>query len=380
MIDNDFIYLLGAGSSAGQYSTYISHDTNRGVLPIIGELSSRIDATLKYVSSRLDSLTFSDDSRHLFSSYLISKINPMVKEFYSNLKLMSSWCKGQNSIDVQAKIFYDNFNFENYNLLKATLAAYLLLEQALFGVDTRYNYFFSRLFKNKKYNFNSPCHIFSWNYDNQMEESLHEVFDVKSKSEYFQRIPDLFYYVPQSPIHKDFQIIKLNGSCNLRQSSKDDLFFNISYDVFSKVYQDRRNSSNLHSNNNLSSLFIEILDSWSDNMKYYSHKKHPFSFSWDDEYNVFNTIYKFENILTSKSILTVIGYSFPDYNLEADVKLLERMGDLEKIYLQVHPQYYSAISGRLQDILDSIGGTADIKIIPKSNDLSKFYFPAEFRN
>ena len=79
-----------------------------------------------------------------------------------------------------------------------------------------------------------------------------------------------------------------------------------------------------------------------------------------------------DHILLNTTILIIIGYSFPFFNRDIDRGILNRMKNLNKIYVQVPEKDHNAIKERLESLRSDLPEIAFIK------DIELFYIPFEY--
>lgn len=189
--------------------------------------------------------------------------------------------------------------------------------------------------------------IISWNYDHQLEMGYQNY----SALNILKCQEKLDIYPRESATNG--KVVKLNGSAH-------------------QWYDKNRNSY----------LFDEEDgDIFKSIMRSFAHptlktSKFALNFAWEKGPNQRRAIEIAEDILEKTDELVIIGYSFPYFNRDVDIKLLMRTLDsVKRIKVMVHPNDFESVKQSIQDIIGEFAGS----IVPElHNDLDQFYIPSKF--
>ena len=333
-------YLLGAGASAN-------------AIPVVNNMNKRMEEVRDYLKrnylydnqAKLNSFPQSIRDNIDFILFFIEELNWLIKESGKH-----------QTIDTLAKKYYLTSS-NLLNRLKSALIIYFTIEQVLFINDIgneknykgfikkrelRYDSFFAALLdKNDKGELvvNPDVKILTWNYDQQIELALKtyvniNIEKIKQKYHIYPNNKSLENMDPDFDFNK-FGVFKLNGNgiwfTPMIVNGNEPR-----YSVFNSV----------NSENNNSYLFELILEEYRLLMadkepKNRNKELQYFNFSWEsdkrfsDKYSgYYEHQEKALQIAQSTEYLVIIGYSFPVFNREMDLRLLKSMTSLKKIYIQ----------------------------------------------
>lgn len=259
------------------------------------------------------------------------------------------------NIDSYAKKLYIRSEHEELIRLKATLSAYLVLEQAKNPLDKRYNSFFASILGSTANQFPKQLKILSWNYDYQIEKAYIGFADSKELYLAQKDLNVVSKYTKSFIDSSEFAIFKLNGSTDISDYRGSKYY---SYEI------------NLDEEFGLSLIDV-VLRNYTV-LTRLSCFKSSLSFAWEkNEQGEFSIADKAINGVNETNILVAIGYSFPFFNRKIDRKIIGSMNKLEKVYLQ-SPDAYD-LKKRFNSIRNDI---PDNNLIPKFS-VHQFYLPYE---
>lgn len=320
------VYYLGAGASANS-------------IPIISEINVKLKEAIELLKS--------------------SKLSILVKNphYSSNYELLLNIWK-----DIQDKLpRYPTIDTVLYNLQfhsdpnqfyhgKLALECLFNFWEWKSHVDIRYKGLIASFYRliNSNKQLNKPITIISWNYDIQVERSLCYMLNIK-----LSEIENYINGDPKNLSHNKLNLIKLNGTIDLhlashlRRSSKESL--------------DRAFNH-----------FVKKIDSSSQS---------TIRFAWERPENEAEISTLAAQIKQCNSIV-FLGYSFPNFNAEYDVKLIRDI-ETKRIVLQTkidqnrlaHPQLISELS-KLKSILPPRYFKHDLFQI--EYDISSFHVPIDY--
>ena len=242
------------------------------------------------------------------------------------------------SPDTYAKKLHLQNNIPDYNQFKNLLSCYIIWEQIEKGyLQSKYNseylildnedkIFYENLFTTFDFRYDVLCaallekpvtlpenfSIISWNYDWQLERTLHQ-YDIDGATK--NRMP---FNQTQNGLFDSNKITKINGSAWFEYEAEDNGNKKTVY-PFNDLFLD--DPANLK-------LFYDII------IDKESKYKNYLKFAWESDIETGEVKKNFEVLKKTKS-LVVIGYSFPYYNRKIDAALIRclRLEPL-KIYLQ----------------------------------------------
>lgn len=328
-------YLLGAGASAN-------------AVPVVNKLKNNYfdyRKTIKFhIDSKLNEIHIDfDEEADLFFDL---KNN---RDFYLNhleaLDLYFADMEDFMTIDSYAKYLFLTNQLEDYNKLKYHFSLFLFLTQIIefsgvdlnilnikfvnpnkkfIKVDKRYLKFLTTILQKDGLNLFFPKNIkfLSWNYDIQFELAL-KYFNL-----HFAHTG--IFPSKYNEIHTNNIILyHLNGTTGINYENK---YFN---SIF-KIFEDE-------------SIKLDGFNFFTHFANYYKSYKNDilenFRFAWEDN-SLFrndnfiekyeNNIKNFKNHIKETEYLIIIGYSFPDFNVEFDKYIFDSINKekLKAIYIQ----------------------------------------------
>lgn len=293
-------YLLGAGASAG-------------AIPVLNKLPESISEFIKEVSKR--------DLR--LQDY---KYGYKIAPFKTQQKLIADLCwiveetNSKRTIDELAFSLFHNGDIEKLDDLKLALTVYFIWQQNKNQVDKRYFQFLKSIMKGKNYSFPNNLKILTWNYDFQFEKCFGKMTNNYRLHQNSRTLNVASKYANLADFNENqFGVVKLNGTTNIikRDCTGDYGFIDfLEMDCDTKALE-------------------RILHHY-ENGIYSRDTFHPgISFAWEKQDGE-NKILNAAIMATAETeILVVIGYSFPDVNVEIDREIIENMKGLKEIYYQV---------------------------------------------
>lgn len=347
-------YLLGAGASYN-------------ALPIVNELPSEAECML-------DNL----NSLYLKFNGLQRKEQPT----FNNTKLLIEEVKKHHSIDTLArKIWIKNKNIrdaktfdEEYARIKNLITAILYFKQINnhtnyndFGlckkimpnrksdnqllIDPRYEAFFAAII-NEDCSIPENFNFISWNYDIQVEKTLHYYNNTKSIKEVANSYN--INYQNFNLTNSNSQVLKLNGTGLFVSNNQ------IIDDV------------------GLTDKAIDIIiDGLSDDTEKLKQVSTLIKFAWENESEISNHHAIAAKKIEESDFVVVIGYSFPIFNRKVDIDLFKHFklgyNDKTKIIIQAPEGDVNQYIEQLESIKSGLSKKAT-----SITNLDQFYIPNEF--
>lgn len=364
----NILYILGAGASAGVYSSYDNSVRLKELqgLPSVAPVLN-MKERVRAIIGRIRSFNFAGISS---SKYTSNDIVLALEEIKSDLDWFLLVLNREPFVDVLAETLFKTSEID-FKRLKRILAIYFLIEHSLSGVDLRYKTFITTLYsinKHSRIEFGDNVRILSWNYDCQFEEALFEkrgINNSRSVMKYMDKsIVTRSQFISDSYNSSDLFLLKLNGAAHVYKYDQS----------HSSLFNDIVNYSSLYMFellllpegarlNELMRLFCEV---YIDDRK--SNCVNTISFAWDEERE--GLIEKISNYDYLKTVdeVVVIGYSFPSLNWEIDNAIFSQIPS-NNVYIQCVESDFKAIKGRLQIL------SAPEKSILPVFGLNEFYVP-----
>lgn len=360
------LFLLGAGASAGSYSSYgitpkirKSLDSSTTLFP---EIQSIIPTVRQMKNRILDMLgNFNSDYFQLRGpeSYLLNPMQldsamQLIKEDLNWLNLMLN---REPFVDVLAETLHATNEYE-YERLRRILSLYFILEQSINGVDIRYKSFLTTLYSISKRPNSLPDNVkvFTWNYDYQFEEALVEKRGLVNlegvKSQIQTQFISRHQIYDSNSIFESFVHCKLNGSCettfnSIGKMSKQAMRF-ISK---SNVYMTDKTGKSPQKR--IQDIMINICEYY--HSLNFEEVTTSICFAWDDTQSELISSFEKLKFLDEVSAVVVIGYSFPVLNYRVDHSLFSRVKS-NNVYIQCAEEDFKEISDRFK-VLRSHGQT-----------------------
>ncbi|HUX56318.1 MAG TPA: hypothetical protein VMV47_11390 [Bacteroidales bacterium] len=334
------VYLFGAGASAGS-------------LPVVNNMNERIGSLVHRLSE--EDLILSDDQT--FTGIEVGSFQSKREHqltIIEGLKELESACNKHYSIDTYAKKLWIRNDLNGLKKLKALLSLFFTIEQIRNPPDPRYDFFLASLLKSLN-GFPDNIRILSWNYDSQFEYAYSEfsnntdVANIKKELNIYEKNMPITNYK-----ENDFCIFKLNGSTDFCiKANPEPVPFYFSSKTDNKF---DKNTVAYITRAYVSGLYSSAIDSL-------------FSFAWEEPNSEF--IQGIIHHTFNAEVLVVIGYSFPYFNRTIDRMIIQRMKNLEKVYIQ-SPDAHDIIE-RFHSITNDINPK---NVIPKLHK-DYFYLPNE---
>lgn len=333
-------YLIGAGASVG-------------AIPIVNELLPNISSFIAEFKSLVTNYEISPIPNNI---QIIKSPSELLDEMEEDVKWLLSEAFKYSTIDTLAKKLFLRNEIDDYNRLKSILNIYLGFRQSTNSLDKRYDNFFATILKadNGRAKLPKKVCVLSWNYDIQFELSLSKFL---GKPIHQLLAEDIQLIQPNSPLDNfdsdKFTIIKLNGSATYQQHQSSTL---------SEFLSDVTNLQNLKNRRVLLDYILLKGNQLSNNL----------SFAWEDRNNLDYLSEKVKSILEETYVLTVIGYSFPTFNREIDLKMFRKKFNRSgKIVIQ-NPDAINQV-----DLVSEVINKPQHPIL---TDLNKnyFYIPIDF--
>jgi hypothetical protein len=296
-------YLIGAGASA------------KGV-PTIKEFPERLIAFRKFMQEN----AVSHDALMEITKRAGARANKLYIEILETLTDIINNINGYTSIDSYAKELIDSEREIKYWRLKAVTSFFLIYEQIKSPVEPRYRSFLSNIGDGFRGAFKGDIKVVSWNYDYQFEKTysiMHVDYDLKKIQESLRIFPNDRTDYPRRT--DTFSIFKLNGTTSFKAPEQSKLVYPIDDLSFTDISQLPKRFLTFY----FSSVFTEEFE----NM---------LSFAWEKNNKTSrNTLDVAKLSIENTQVLVIIGYSFPDFNINVDRELFEvlRPG-LREIYIQ----------------------------------------------
>lgn len=322
------VYLMGAGASFGK-----ERDSNGNIiegLPVVNEIPNRLSYIKDILSRSITSEEpiippFSNEGKNPKST-----IDTITEDF----EWLISGVQKHATIDTYAKKLFLTEQHESYEKLKRLLTLFLMTEQIINRPDSRYDTFLANTLQRNEYNhlrINRDIVILTWNYDSQFEiaykEYLNDNVNIhfpehlgtqifnRTENDYYKTIEHNF---PDS-ISEEGQIYKINGSASF--------YANFSF----YKWHSYENGALIESR--ARKLLASYLDTNPiDGTTYNSY----LNFAWEKQGEPYESEYfsKLGEALSEIETMVIIGYTFPFFNREMDLRILNMMRNLNHIYIQ----------------------------------------------
>lgn len=209
------LYLLGAGASAGKFSSYSDElrfvSEIRDVIPSVYNMKNRLKYLIYEVLPKYDFRGIKSET--IGKSQIIGARDSMRNDLIWFLKILDR----EPFVDVLAETLYYT-DQSNFRRLQVILSIYLIWEQCNNGVDLRYKTFLTTLLSSLPQKLKLPANIkiFSWNYDYQLEEAFVEKRNLLLTNKYSEYLESIILtrneIINNKNDYEGFKIIKLNGS------------------------------------------------------------------------------------------------------------------------------------------------------------------------
>lgn len=329
------LYILGAGASS--QALPVAKDN-----PNVKDWPIPLPRAMSYMAEQIrinpDSFIANDGQKNF------------ILEFADELDWLAKEALEHSTVDTYAKLlFIENRN--KYERLKFVLSLYFTVEQIHNKkLDKRYLVWLISILDNKI--FPDNIKILSWNYDFQMQLTAERFFkeDINISGSGYVHSPPFIEYYPHVGYDmnveaKRISLLHLNGIAGYYIAQ------NAHKHAFLGSERDKRGEYLKH--------FIDKED--------YSR----LAFAWENQEEIVQKI--LDEITKDVSIMVVIGYSFPFFNREMDMKVysaLVQNSKLKKIYFQDPVRDGEFLRSQFGYVKDKV----DIKHIKETD---AFYIPFE---
>lgn len=342
-----FTYFFGAGASAQS-------------IPIANDLLKSLVGFERYLIDY--SSHKNDDWRILINEDNLIDGKLWLNKLREKLNVLISGARYHQTIDTYAKMLFLTQQSQPLHDLKTVLSCYFLWAQYRVLPDNRYDHFIASIIENNISN--NECvipkniRIISWNYDVQFEIALSKYLPSCKCTDILNRGDVSLQFESEFPFSS---VSKLNGCClipNLKIGQKYHFDLPIydenEYDVLS--IEKTVASFYLVENNVCNSIL---------------------SFAWENEHRFKSVItYDYSQVdhtIFKTKYLIIVGYSFPFFNRHIDRGILNKMVELEKVYIQGKPEHLAGLITKLKSFIDL---EKAIEFIP-INDTTQFFLPPE---
>jgi hypothetical protein len=321
-MDDIFLYFLGAGASCN-------------VLPLTSNFTERLHS----FANDLQNI----GPRNIYDEPDKSKWDEPLMAFHQAIVWLANETAKHASVDTFAKKLFFLKDFQKLKKLKAVLSSYLIIEQALKYVDTRYDSFFATILNTDTDGVVSippEFRIITWNYDTQLEKAFYGFCENEK-------------YVIENITFND-HIYRINGYCGSNPPGRVG-------DAFKSIW-----------NPSHKSVWNSGIELFNNCMSSPESPEPGIRFAW--EQSTRDRIAKKAIDLSKISTVVVIGYSFPYFNREIDYSIFSSLSDgvLRRIYLQYPDGSHVTVENRLRSLLPR---EVDITRI---TEIDMFYIPDEF--
>jgi hypothetical protein len=328
-------YLLGAGASYN-------------ALPIVKEIPNQARLMLEYLIKYSNVNKFNDvrldKSRHL--------INQIDKHYSVDTLARKFWLRDKGDFTSDDYVRLKNIitcliifcQIENWEV-KPGLGAPVRLghrESPVFALDTRYDAFFSAILK-QDLSIPENINLISWNYDFQLEKVFNFYHNEKSIWEIGGDVLGIDYQANRS----NSQVLKVNGTALFVSGINP----KIDYTFYNKELHD---------------VFIRALSDELD-----TNLLSGIKFAWEPSELTARKREQASTVIQNSDFVVVIGYSFPIFNRDVDIKMFKDFRG--KLVIQ-------DLDGRAQDIQQQLGAIKKGLITNSgiTTNLDNFYVPTEY--
>lgn len=348
----EIVYYFGAGASCES-------------LPLINNIPERLNEFYQFLTSnKIQSSEIFDDR----FSQLLTSPGEMLNELEQDLKWIIDESHNHSTIDTFAKKLFITSDSKTRNL-KAALSCFFLFQQALYGIDHRYDTFFASIIDYSGTNIQLPKNIrvISWNYDSQFEMAISKYlpgYPIDSIRDKLNSIP-----IPGHKIdikNDEFSLVRLNGIAGAFENK------GVIYRASDTALLTKQDYFATTISNESKKTYKEIILNYAFNKKddCYSY----LNFSWEDNTLTESILASLNAVNINAEILIVVGYSFPFFNRRIDRRIIQNMRNLKKIYMQFPDSFVNNSIIRIKALMNS---NQSIEIIPIT-DINEFYIPHEY--
>lgn len=262
-------------------------------------------------------------------------------EFLRCLEWLIDESKEHASIDTYAKKLIIRGDKRKLLELKATLSAFFVIEQARNKVDKRYDSFLASTIEYipfRDVEWPKNVRVLTWNYDMQFEKA------------FYAYLPNEEFIVRNLALGDD--IVRLNGVAGTAIPGH----VGDSYTCVFKPYT--------------IDTILTVLDLFGKHLSDPSQYVPDINFAWEQPEIYIDR--KVDPIASVADVLIAIGYSFPFFNRATDKRILSKMSNLRKVYVQVPRDSHAAVMDRLLTLRKDLPEPQFI------GDTERFYIPYEY--
>lgn len=315
-------FLLGAGASAN-------------AIPVVSEFNVRFEVFIFTLEEHVNKYHHKDVSWE--------SVNDFIKNVRRALGKFTT-------VDTYAYSLFKT-NTRAYEAYKILLSYYLLFEQSnesemmlnqihntwhnkvKLKIDQRYFPLIKAM--ESKANSSKKIAIVSWNYDSQLELAWAEMFGVSLE----QSSIDLKVY----PTMKGSSLTQAEGATCIKLNGTASIYYQSSTNNFSSIHDMLSPTSTVF----LNSCYLRIADCLQKNGEIDSMME----YAWENEDEVRQARNRAKEIISETETLVVIGYSFPEYNIDIDRDLFSNRKNLDTIYYQVLPGDFDNMKEDFQRVI-----------------------------
>ncbi len=239
--------------------------------------------------------------------------------FLGAVQWLSEEASRHYSVDTFAKKLFFRRDKDALKKLKATLSAYLVVEQSKYPVDSRYDAFLATLLEASEDQYPrlpENLRIVTWNYDIQLEKAFYGFCEEDR-------------YVLERITMND-HIYRVNGYCSPGKIGQSNI------PVWRAPYVSAWETG------------IELYRGYMDNATRFDP---DIRFAWEDQTEkVFSST---RLHIQGLSTVVIIGYSFPYFNREIDAAIFATLSDsdMQRIYLQYPEGAHASVEERIKTLL-----------------------------
>lgn len=296
-----------------------------------------------------------------FKGLLKSSLEPntdLKKDYRKDVSQLARDCEyifneanKHGSFDTYAKKLWLTNTDKDLNMLKSCLSTYFLYKQKFTKGDPRYDKFWaSILAKDLLIKFPNEINIITWNYDFQFKSSLTPYFE-----EHISQLGYPYFFPTSLVTENSFFVYPLNGIAGPYKDGSKMIWPDSDWHSHAAAYQHPYAG-------NLSNYYKESFN-----------KEKLIKFAWEGTDEELQYILP---ILIHTKVLVIIGYSFPFFNRDTDIKLFKALSGIEKIYYQVLNPSKSFLHNRFKKVCPLLNNQEYEKFI-EIIEPGQFYLPEE---
>ena len=249
-----------------------------------------------------------------------------IAPFKTQQKLIADLCwiveetKSKRTIDDFAFSLFRNGKLDELINLKLALTVYFVCQQIQKPHDYRYSGFLESILKRSDNSFPKNVKILTWNYDFQIEKCYGSMTKNYRLHENSKGLNVATKHANLDSFDENrFGVVKLNGTTNIIKSDGTG-----GYDFIDTIERD------------FDVITLERVLLHYANGLYNRNEYFPgISFAWEVQEGHNEIVKAAMRATVETEVLVVIGYSFPDVNLEIDREIIQNMSKLKKIYYQI---------------------------------------------